>query len=58
MAPNAPSYLGKEVELRMFDDSDHVGVKATCRSCTGYILYMNMTMMGLKLYIALDTHSV
>ena len=40
--PNAPEPRGKEVELRMFVDSDHAGDKLTRRSRTGFIIYMNM----------------
>ena len=41
--PNAPKPLGKEVELRMFVDSDHAGDKATRRSRTGFMIYVNMS---------------
>ena len=39
LPPNAPEPLGKEVEMRMFVDSDHAGDKATRRSRTGYIIF-------------------
>ena len=45
LPPNAPQPLGKEVELRMFVDSDHAGDKATRRSCTGYMIFLNMSMI-------------
>ena len=42
---NAPKPLGKEVELHMFVDSDHAVDKATCRSRTGYMIFINMSMI-------------
>ena len=45
LPPNAPKPLGKEVELRMFVDSDHAGDKATRRSRTGYMIFINMSMI-------------
>ena len=45
MPTNAPKPLGKEVELRMFVDSDHAGDKATRRSRTGYMIFLNMSMI-------------
>ena len=46
MPPNAPKPLGKEVELRMFVDSDHAGDKATRRSRTGFMIFMNMALIN------------
>ena len=43
---NTPKPLGKEVELRMFVDSDHAGDKATRRSRTGFMIYMNMALIN------------
>ena len=40
--PNAPEPRGKEVDLRLFVDSDHAGEKLTRRSRTGYIAFLNM----------------
>ena len=40
--PNAPKPLGKEVDLRLFVDSDHAGDKRTRRSRTGYFIFLNM----------------
>lgn len=40
--PNAPDARGKEVDLRLFVDSDHAGDKRTRRSRTGYFIYLNM----------------
>ena len=40
--PNAPIPKGKEVDLRMFVDSDHAGEKRTRRSRTGFLIYLNM----------------
>ena len=40
--PNAPLPRGKEVDLRLFVDSDHAGDKLTRRSRSGFIIYMNL----------------
>ena len=39
--PNAPEARGKDVDLRMFVDSDHAGDKLTRRSRTGFVIYLN-----------------
>jgi hypothetical protein len=39
---DAPVYRGKEVDLRLFVDSDHAGEKFTRRSRTGSFIYLNM----------------
>ena len=39
---NAPEPRGKEVDLRLFVDSDHAGDRLTRRSRTGFIIYLNM----------------
>ena len=39
--PNAPDTRGKEVDLRIFVDSDHAGDKLTRRYRTGYIIFLN-----------------
>ena len=41
LPPDAPIPLGKEVDLRIYVDSDHTGDKATRRSCTGYFTFLN-----------------
>ena len=41
ITPNAPETRGKEVDLRIFVDSDHPGDKLTRRSRTGYIILLN-----------------
>ncbi len=41
--PNAPEPRGKEVDLRLFVDSDHAGDQRTRRSRTGFVIYMNMS---------------
>ena len=46
LPPNAPKPLGKEVELRLFVDSDHAGDKATRRSRTGFMIFMNMALIN------------
>ena len=43
---NAPKPLGKEVVMRMFVDSDHAGDKATRRSRTGFMIFMNMALIN------------
>ena len=40
--PNAPEPRGKDIDLRMFVDSDHAGDKRTRRSRTGFIIFLNM----------------
>jgi hypothetical protein len=40
--PGAPVSLRKEVDLRLFFDSDHDGDKFTRRSRTGFVVYLNM----------------
>jgi hypothetical protein len=41
--PNAPEPRGKEVDLRLFVDSDHAGDQATRRSRTGFFVFLNMS---------------
>jgi hypothetical protein len=38
----APSSRGKEVDFRLFVDSDHAGEQFTRRSKTGFFIYLNM----------------
>ena len=38
---DAPEPLGKDVDLRLYVDSDHAGDKLTRRSRTGFIIYLN-----------------
>jgi len=40
---NAPTARGKEVDVRLFCDSDHAGDRLTRRSRTGYLIYLNMS---------------
>jgi hypothetical protein len=43
MVPSyAPVPRGKEVDLRLFVDSDHSGEQLTRRSRTGFVIYLNM----------------
>ena len=46
LPPNAPKPLRKEVELYMFVDSDNAGDKATRRSRTGFMIFMNMALIN------------
>jgi hypothetical protein len=39
---DAPIPRGKEVDLRLFVDSDHAGEQFTRRSRTGFVMYLNM----------------
>ena len=39
--PNAPEPRGKEVDLKIFVDSDHKLDKLTRKSKTGYIIFLN-----------------
>jgi hypothetical protein len=39
---DAPVSRGKEVDLRLFVDSDHACEKFTRRSRTGFVIYLNM----------------
>jgi hypothetical protein len=39
---DAPIPRGKEVDLRLFVDSDHAGEQFTRRSRTGFVIYLNM----------------
>jgi hypothetical protein len=39
---DAPASRGKEIDLRLFFDSDHAGEQFTRRSRTGFVKYMNM----------------
>ena len=45
LPPNAPTPRGKEVDIRMFVDSDHAGDKATRRSRTGFLIYINTALI-------------
>ena len=40
--PNAPKPRGKEVDLRLYVDSDHATETKTRRSRTGFLVYLNM----------------
>ncbi len=43
--PNAPAPRGKDVDLRMFVDSDHAGDKRLRRSRSGFLIYLNMSLV-------------
>jgi len=43
--PNAPKSRGKDVDLRMYVDSDHAGDKRTRRSRSGFFIYMNSSLI-------------
>ena len=40
--PNAPKARGKEVNLRLYVDSDHAEEELTRRSRTGFFIFFNM----------------
>ena len=42
---NDPPPRGKEVVLIMVVDSDHAGDETDCRSCTGYMIFVNMALI-------------
>ncbi|KAI2495421.1 hypothetical protein MHU86_19096 [Fragilaria crotonensis] len=41
--PNAPPPRGKDVDIRLFVDSDHANDQRTRRSRTGFLIYLNMS---------------
>ena len=43
---DAPEPRGRDVDLRMFVDSDHAGDKKTRRSRTGYMIFLNMALVN------------
>ena len=43
---NCPKPLGREVDLRMFVDSDHATDQTTRRSRTGYFIYVNSALVN------------
>jgi len=42
-----PEPLGKDLDVRMFCDSDHAGEKRTRRSHTGFLIFCNMALIDL-----------
>jgi hypothetical protein len=40
-----PEPLGKDLDVRMFCDSDHAGEKCTRRSHTGFLIFCNMALI-------------
>jgi hypothetical protein len=42
---NAPEPRGKDVDLRLYVDSDHAGEKRTRRSRTGFFVFMNTALV-------------
>jgi hypothetical protein len=40
-----PEPLGKDLDVRMFCDSDHAGEKCTRRSHTGFLIFCNMVLI-------------
>ena len=43
---DAPEPRGKEVDLRLYVDSDHAGDKQTRRSRTGFFIFMNTALIN------------
>lgn len=43
--PNAPPPCGKDVDIRLFVDSDHAEDQCTRRSRSGFLIYLNMSPM-------------
>jgi len=46
--PNAPTLLGKDRDLRMYVDLDHVGNKSNRRLRTGFFIYLNSALIMCK----------
>ncbi len=44
--PDAPEPRGKEVDIRMFVNSDHAGDKLTRRSRSGYFIFLNSALIS------------
>ena len=44
--PNMPEPRGKEVDIRLFVDSSHADDKLHRRSRTGYLIYLNMSLVA------------
>ena len=44
--PNAPVPRGKEVDIRLSVDSDHTGDRATRRSRSGFLIYLNNALIA------------
>jgi hypothetical protein len=42
LPPNMPEPRGKEIEIRLYVDSDHAGDQLVRRSRTGYFVFLNM----------------
>ena len=42
---NAPEPQGKEIDMCMFVDSDHPGDKVSCRSRSGFLIYINTDLL-------------
>jgi Reverse transcriptase (RNA-dependent DNA polymerase) len=42
---NAPTPRGKDVDIRLYVDSDHAGDRATRRSRTGFLVYINAALI-------------
>jgi hypothetical protein len=42
---DSPVFHGKEVDLRLFVDSDHAGEQFTRRLRTGFVIYLNMAQI-------------
>jgi hypothetical protein len=42
---NAPEPRGKDVDIRMYVDSNHAGEKRTRRSCTGFFVFVNTALV-------------
>ena len=42
---NAPEPQGKEVDICMFVDNDHARDKVSCRSRSGFLIYVNTALV-------------
>ena len=43
---NCPKTLGREADIRIFDESDHDTDESTRQSRTGYLIYMNSELVN------------
>ena len=44
--PNPPMPRGKDVDIHLYVDSDHEGDRATRRSRTGFLIYLNNALIA------------
>ena len=42
---NVPEPCGKDIDLRLYVDSNHAGEKRTCRSHTGFFVFVSIALV-------------